>query len=34
LRACFQGFIDAWNIGMYDIADIKKNIALFADALK
>ena len=30
----FRDFIDAWNIGMYDIADVKRNIAIFADALK
>jgi aryl-alcohol dehydrogenase-like predicted oxidoreductase len=30
----FHDFIDAWNIGMYDVADVKRNIALFADALK
>jgi len=29
----FNDFIDAWNIGMYDIADVKRNIAIFADAL-
>ncbi len=29
----FHDFIDAWNIGMYDVADVKRNIALFADAL-
>jgi aryl-alcohol dehydrogenase-like predicted oxidoreductase len=30
----YHDFIDAWNIGMYDIADVKRNIALFVDALK
>ena len=30
----FHDFIDAWNIGMYDVADVKHNIALFASALK
>jgi len=30
----FHDFIDAWNIGMYDISDVKRNIALFVDALK
>jgi len=30
----FHDFVDAWNIGMYDVADVKRNIALFADALK
>jgi predicted aldo/keto reductase-like oxidoreductase len=30
----FHDFIDAWNIGMYDVADVKRNIALFADALR
>jgi aryl-alcohol dehydrogenase-like predicted oxidoreductase len=29
----FRDFIDAWNIGMYDVADVRRNIALFADAL-
>jgi aryl-alcohol dehydrogenase-like predicted oxidoreductase len=30
----FHDFIDAWNIGMYDVADVKRNIALFANTLK
>jgi aryl-alcohol dehydrogenase-like predicted oxidoreductase len=30
----FHDFIDAWNIGMYDVADVKHNIALFADTLR
>jgi aryl-alcohol dehydrogenase-like predicted oxidoreductase len=30
----FRDFIDAWNIGMYDVADVKRNIALFSDALR
>ena len=25
----FNDFIDAWNIGMYDIADVKRNLELF-----
>jgi aryl-alcohol dehydrogenase-like predicted oxidoreductase len=25
----FNDFIDAWNIGMYDISDVKRNIELF-----
>ncbi|MFA5868568.1 MAG: aldo/keto reductase [Candidatus Bathyarchaeia archaeon] len=29
----FHDFIDAWNIGMYDVADVRRNITLFADAL-
>lgn len=29
----FHDFIDVWNIGMYDISDVKRNIALFIDAL-
>jgi aryl-alcohol dehydrogenase-like predicted oxidoreductase len=29
----FHNFIDAWNIGMYNISDVKRNTALFADAL-
>ena len=27
----FHDFIDAWNIGMYDVADVKHNIALFEE---
>jgi aryl-alcohol dehydrogenase-like predicted oxidoreductase len=30
----FHEFIDAWNIGMYDVADVKHNIALFKSSLK
>ncbi len=30
----FHDFIDVWNIGMYDVADVKHNIALFASILK
>ena len=30
----FQDFIDAWNIGMYDIPEVKHNLALFADTLR
>jgi len=30
----FNDFIDVWNIGMYDIADVKRNITLFIEALK
>jgi uncharacterized protein len=30
----FHDFIDAWNIGMYDVADVKHNIALFAETLR
>ena len=26
-------FIDAWNIGMYSVSDVKKNIALFSEVL-
>ena len=29
----FQDFIDAWNIGMYDLTDVEKNIRLFNDLL-
>jgi len=29
----FHDFIDAWNIGMYDLEDVKRNIALFSEAL-
>ncbi len=29
----FHDFIDAWNVGMYDVADVRRNITLFADAL-
>lgn len=29
----YHDFIDAWNIGMYDVADVKRNLALFADVL-
>ena len=25
----FKGFIDAWNIGMYDVAEVKHNVELF-----
>lgn len=25
----FNDFIDAWNIGMYDVADVKRNLELF-----
>jgi hypothetical protein len=29
----FHDFINVWNIGMYDMVDVKRNIALFSDAL-
>lgn len=29
----FRDFVDAWNVGMYDVADVRRNIALFTDAL-
>ncbi len=29
----FRDFIDAWNIGMYDVADVRRTIALFNDVL-
>ncbi|OGD58103.1 hypothetical protein A3K78_00620 [Candidatus Bathyarchaeota archaeon RBG_13_52_12] len=29
----FHDFIDVWNIGMYDVGEVKRNIALFSDAL-
>jgi aryl-alcohol dehydrogenase-like predicted oxidoreductase len=29
----FHDFIDAWNIGMYDVADVKRNIAIFSATL-
>lgn len=29
----FHGFIDVWNIGMYDVADVKRNLALFNTVL-
>jgi len=29
----YRDFIDAWNIGMYDIADVKRNVALFSEVL-
>jgi aryl-alcohol dehydrogenase-like predicted oxidoreductase len=29
----FRDFIDAWNIGMYDVADVKRNISIFSDVL-
>jgi aryl-alcohol dehydrogenase-like predicted oxidoreductase len=30
----FNDFIDAWNIGMYDVPQVKHNIALFAETLR
>ena len=30
----YHDFIDAWNIGMYDVDDVKHNIALFTSTLK
>jgi predicted aldo/keto reductase-like oxidoreductase len=27
----YGDFIDAWNIGMYDITDVKRNLAIFND---
>jgi aryl-alcohol dehydrogenase-like predicted oxidoreductase len=29
----FHTFIDAWNIGMYDLRDVSKNLKLFGDVL-
>jgi aryl-alcohol dehydrogenase-like predicted oxidoreductase len=29
----FKDFIDAWNIGMYDVEDVKRNISLFTGVL-
>jgi aryl-alcohol dehydrogenase-like predicted oxidoreductase len=29
----FHGFIDAWNIGMYDLRDVRKNLELFGEVL-
>jgi len=29
----YSGFIDAWNIGMYNISDVEKNITLFRESL-
>jgi aryl-alcohol dehydrogenase-like predicted oxidoreductase len=29
----FHGFIDAWNIGMYDTGDVRKKLKLFGEAL-
>ena len=29
----FHEFIDAWNIGMYDIRDVRKNLKLFGEVL-
>jgi aryl-alcohol dehydrogenase-like predicted oxidoreductase len=29
----FKGFIDAWNIGMYDLQDVRRNIAIFDTVL-
>jgi hypothetical protein len=30
----FHEFIDAWNIGMYDLGDVKRNLELFGDVLR
>lgn len=29
----FKDFIDAWNIGMYDVQDVRRNIAIFESVL-
>jgi aryl-alcohol dehydrogenase-like predicted oxidoreductase len=29
----FHEFIDAWNIGMYDLGDVKRNLDLFGEVL-
>lgn len=29
----FRDFIDVWNVGMYDVADARRNIALFTNVL-
>ena len=30
----FHEFIDAWNIGMYDLGDVKRNLELFGEILR
>jgi len=30
----FHGFIDAWNIGMYDAGDVERNLRLFGEVLE
>jgi hypothetical protein len=29
----FHDFIDVWNIGMYDVVDVKRNLLIFSDVL-